>query len=139
MINENDIIDKLYTLLSGVDNLQYVYKGIPNETQGYPSAFIIPVSWEDEFADTRDTTVNASFKIVVTVAFGTDMMAAQDSLRDAVVAVRTVLGEQANITLDNTVDSSRLTSGQYFFDTKEQMVAYCEIEYKVRKRFNRYA
>lgn len=139
MINENDIIDQIYALLQTVTQLQYVYKAIPNETQGYPNAFIIPVSWEDEFADLRDTTVNASFKIVVTVAFGTDMMAAQDSLRDAVVAVREVMSKQENITLNNVVDSSRLTTGQYFFDTKEQMVAYCEIEYKVRKRFNRFA
>lgn len=139
MINENDVIDAIYALLADLDELQHIYKAIPNEVEGYPNAFIIPVSWEDEFADTRDTVVNAVFKIVVTVELGTDMMAAQDSLRDAVVAVRETLSTQENITLGNIVDSSRLTSGQYLFDTKEAKVGYCEIEYRVRKRFNRFA
>lgn len=139
MINENDVIDAIYNILSPLEGINQVYKAIPNEIEGYPNVFIIPVSWQDEFADTRDTVVNATFKIVVTVEFGTDQMGAQDSLRDAVVAVREALSTQENITLGGIVDSSRLTSGQYLFDTKEQRVGYCEIEYKVRKRFNRFA
>lgn len=138
MINESDIIDKLYTLLTAVSGVNVVYKGIPASIEEYPAITILPLSWEDEFADLRDTTVNMVFQINIYNQLSTDTLVAQNTLRELVASIREVLGSDDNITLNGLVDSSRLTSGQYLLDQKESDLYYCSINYNVRKRFNRY-
>jgi len=139
MIDEQAIINALDPLLSSISNVQEVYKGVPNSLEVYPSIVITQASWEDAFADQRDTVVTMTFKVIVYVNLTTNTLGAQDTLRAVVKAVREVLGDQDNITLGNLVDSSRLTQGEYFFDQKETMLGSCEITYTVRKRFNRYS
>ena len=139
MIDEQAIINALDPLLSSISNVQEVYKGVPNSLEVYPSIVITQASWEDAFADQRDTVVTMTFKVIVYVNLTTNTLGAQDTLRAVVKTVREVLGDQDNITLGNLVDSSRLTQGEYFFDQKETMLGSCEITYTVRKRFNRYS
>lgn len=139
MIDEQAVMNKLDTLISALTEVQEVYLGIPNTIEKYPSVFITPVSWEEEFADLRDNTVIMSFNINVLIQLNGAGLTAQSNLRAIVKSLREVLGKQENITLDGIVDSSRLTSGQYSFDQKETMLGFCQITYTVRKRFNRFA
>ena len=137
MIDEQEIMDALDTLLSAIVNVQEVYVGIPNSIEPYPSIIITPVAWADEYEDQRDTTVNMSFTISPFVTLVGDTLTAQTTLRAVVKAIREVLGDQDNITLGGLIDSSRLTTGQYTFDQKETMLGFCDITYNVRKRFSR--
>lgn len=139
MIDEQLILEKLDTLLSPITNVQEVYVGIPNSLSVYPSIVVTQESWEDEFADLRDTVVTMVFKVIPYVNLTTDTLTAQETLRTLVKDIREVLGSQSNIELDGLVDSSRLTQGRYFFDQKETMLGSCEITYTVRKRFNRFS
>lgn len=139
MIDESEILTKLNTLLSTITNVQEVYEGMPVPLETYPSIVIVPGAWEEEYADLRDTTVMMSFQIGVYVSLTPDALTAQSTLRTLVKAVREILGDQANITLDGLIDSSRLTSGQYDFDQKELKMAYCTLNYNVRKRFSRFS
>lgn len=138
MIDEQLILEKLDTLLSPITNVQEVYVGIPNSLSVYPSIVVTQESWEDEFADLRDTVVTMVFKVIPYVNLTTDTLTAQETLRTLVKDIREVLGSQSNIELDGLVDSSRLTQGRYFFDQKETMLGSCEITYTVRKRFSRF-
>jgi hypothetical protein len=143
MISENDIIDSLYSLLSEVSNVEVVYKGIPQVPEEFPAITIQPNTWEDSFADSRDTEVLMTFYITIYIQLVSSdedetTITAQDTLRDIVLEVREVLGDKDNITLGGLIDSSRLTQGQYMFDQKESKLGFCQLTYKVRKRFNRY-
>lgn len=137
MIDEQAIIDELYTLLSTINNVQVVYKGVPNSIGTYPAIIISENGWEEEYADLRDTTINMNLKIIIVVNLQDDTLTAQSTLRSIVKSVRSILGDQTNITLGGLIDSSRLTSGQYLFDQKESMQGICEITYNIRKRFSR--
>lgn len=138
MIDENQVITAIDSLLATVSELKERHKLIPSSFTKYPASYIVPVSWEESFADLRDTQVDAVFKIGIVYSLQPNLETAQTNLRNAVKEVREVLGNQDNTTLSGIVDSSRLTSGTYSFDTTEQRIAMCEILLTVRKRFNRY-
>lgn len=138
MIDENAVVDQLYTLLSEVENVQAVYKGVSDYPSVYPAIMIRPQSWNEEYADLRDTIENETFMITVYIQLDTDKITSQQNLRDIVKEVREVLGDQDNITLGGLIDSSQLTAGQYLFDQKESSVYYCDLTYQVRKRFSRF-
>lgn len=138
MIDEQGIMEKIADLLGAVDDVAAIYIGLPNKITGYPAIAIYPVDWREEFADTRDTTIYMSFKVVVIVNLNRQTLTAQTQLREIVRASREILGAQENMTLGGLVDSSRLPSGNYEFAQNESMQGICEIVYNVRKRFNRF-
>lgn len=142
-MDENAVITAIASIITDieVDNepMFTVYDYLPSQFVSYPSVYVVPVSWQEEYIDLRDTSVVGMFKIGVVYTLEPDMEDAQKQLRDAVALVRTELGQQENIQLDGTVDWSQLTSGVYFFDTKEQRLATCELQLSVRKSYNRFA
>ena len=119
--------------------MQAVYKGIPDYPNVFPSIAIRPQSWDEEYADLRDTVETDSLIITAYIQLGIDKITDQQNLRSIVQDIRLILGSQENITLGGLIDSSRLTTGQYGFDQKESSLYYCDIVYTVRKRFSRYA
>lgn len=142
-MDENAVITAIVSIITDieVDNepLFTVYDHLPSQFIAYPSVYVVPVSWQEEYIDLRDTSVVGIFKIGVVYTLEPDMEDAQKQLRDAVAVIRTELGQQENIQLDGTVDWSQLTSGMYLFDTKEQSLATCELQLSVRKSYNRFA
>jgi len=139
MIDEQAIIDHIADLLDGLTNVKAVYTGIPPVNAVFPCITITPKGWEEEWADLRDTTENETFIISCYIQLDQTRLDSQEKLIAMVKLIRTTLGDQDNMTLNNLVDSSRLNSGQYLFDQKESSMFYCQIELLVRKRFNRYS
>lgn len=138
MIDESLIIDQIYTLVNQIDDIQVVHKLIP-ETTEYPCVIISPVSWNDEHIDLRDTLYTMTFKISIYVNLKDNFANGQTLIRTLSKRVRETLSKQENIKLNNTIDYSKVTSGQYSFESKESPIVRCDIDYVVNKRFNRYA
>lgn len=138
MIDEQAVIDYIADLLDGLTNVKAVYTGIPPFNAVYPCITITPKGWSEEFADLRDTTENNTFLITTYIQLDETRLDSQEKLIAIVKSIRTTLGYQTNMTLNNLVDSSRLTNGQYLFDQKETNLFYCEIELNIRKRYNRF-
>lgn len=143
MINENSVILAIKSLLESiqVDDepvIQEVFDHIPAQYTHYPACYVIPVSWQEELVDLRDTSVNAVYRIGIVYTLEPDMVTAQKEIRNTARLVRETLGRQENIQLAGTVDWSQLTSGNYSYDTREQKVAICQIDLAVIKRYSRY-
>lgn len=143
MIDEQAIIDELVLLLEGieVDNvavLQAVHDHIPSQFTAYPTAYVVPSSWAENYLDLRDTGNEMSFTIGVVYTLDPDMKEGQLELRNAVKLVRDELKKQSNIDFGGTVDWSQLTTGVYTYDTRETKLAICEITLSVTKRYSRY-
>ncbi len=145
MIDENTVIDAVDSILESITTedsqplFQERHLVVPSQYEKYPATYISPVSWDEQLADLRDTQVDAVFRIGIVYALDPNMEEAQLKVREAARKVRETLGKQENITLGGTVDWSKLTGGQYIFDTKELSVAICEVVLRVVKRYNRYA
>ena len=141
MIDETAVISALATILEGITDIKAVHEGVPGEWTDYPAATIYPLSWEEEYADLRDTKIVAVFRIGIHVTYdtATDLPGAQAVLWSIVNQVKEELGKQENIDLGGAIDFSSLSSGSFLFDTKEANQVYCLIDYKATKRFNRHA
>lgn len=143
MLEEKAVITAIKTILESikVDDvavIKEVFDHIPNQYTKYPSAYITPRSWQEDYIDLRDTGNTAIFRIGLIYTLDPDPEDAQIKLRETVALVRTEFAKQENIKIGNTVDWSQLTSGRYDFDTKDLKVAICEIDLSVRKRYSRY-
>ena len=143
MIKEQNIITVLVGLLEAIEVdtepvLQEVYDHIPAQVDAYPSAYVVPANWSEEYLDLRDTANQMQFTIGIIYTLDPDMKQGQIQLRSAVEKVRDVLKEQSNIDFNGTVDWSQLTTGTYTYDTRETKLAICEITLTVIKRYSRY-
>lgn len=141
MIDEAAIVSELATILETITDIKEVHEGIPGTWGNYPAASIYPVSWDEEYADLRDTKIVATFRIAVYVTYsaGDDLPGAQQTLWGIVKQIKEELGKQENIDLSGNIDFSSLSSGSFLFDNKEANQVYCLIDYKATKRFNRHA
>jgi len=139
MIDEQAIIDAVAILLAGVTNVKSVYTGIPPYNAVFPCITITPKSWEEDWGDLRDNIENEIFSISCYIQLDETRLDSQEKLIAIVKAVRAVLSDQDNITLGGLVDSVRLNAGTYLFDQKESNLFYCQIDYQVRKRFNKFS
>lgn len=139
MIDENAVIGAIAALLDDITDVAEVHEGIPNSPAEFPYISIRPSSWTETFADLRDTEIEESFIVSVYQNLDNTTLSAQTLIRSIVHQIHEILGEQSNITLGNLIDYSSLTSGTYQFDQKNASLYYCDIEYKAKKKFNRFA
>lgn len=143
MIDENSVITAVSDLIEAiqVDSsplIKEVFDHIPAQFTKYPSVYVVPASWEEDYIDLRDTGNTMVLVIGVVYTLSPDMKEGQYKVRTAAKIIRETLGKQANIQLSGTVDWSMLTSGTYTYDTREQKIAICEMRLTVRSRHNRY-
>lgn len=143
MIKENDVIEAVIDILEkvkigGKTLFKKLYDTVPSQFTAYPAAYVIPINWQEDYIDLRDTGVTATFRIGIAYTLEPDAQEGQRAIRDAASLVRDELKKQENIQLGGTVDWSQLTSGTFSYDTREQKLSICEIDLSVRKRYSRY-
>lgn len=143
MIDENSVITAILAILTeikveGEELFKASYDYIPNQFTAYPAVYVVPINWQEDYLDLRDTGIVAQFRIGIVYTLEPDIEQGQKQVRTAAKLVRNELKNQNNIQLGGTVDWSQLTTGSFSYDTREQKLAICEIELSVRKRYSRY-
>jgi hypothetical protein len=139
MIDENAVIAEIADLLDAITDVSVVYQGIPNAPTEFPYISIRPSAWSEDYADLRDTEIEENFIVSVYQDLSDDTLAAQTLIRSIVKQIHQILSDETNVDLGGTVDFTTLTSGSYQFDQTNSSIYFCDITYKVKKKFNRYS
>ena len=127
------VTNEIKTILSSVTELQNVYGYYEPHSEGWPVAFLKPLSGSEERIDTIYNNTSVTFAIDVATRNHNDVDG-MDALLDAVSAVMNELRKDDNDTLQGEAYAFDVSPDYSFeYDDTSEPVFYCRIQVRARE------